>query len=85
MQTDGWRNLVILGPRVSAFGFVRPVLQSEDLAAASVLGVEGHDICFILHCRIFKMLLCISLLVRQRNEPDCLICPPRPVFWEEAV
>ena len=54
MQTDGWRNLVILGPRVSAFGFLRPVLQSEDLAAASVLGVEGQDICLYFTVEFLK-------------------------------
>jgi hypothetical protein len=58
------------------FDFCRPLVSygSGHLAADSVLRVEGQDICFVLHCRILKMLLCISLLVKQRNEPDCLVC-----------
>lgn len=58
--------------------------SSKGLAAASVLTVEGQGICFVLHCRILKMLLSISLLVKWRNEPHCLICSDA-VLQKEAV
>lgn len=70
------KTLLFLDLRSLSSVSAGPVISysSGDPEAASVLRLEGQDICFRLHCGILKILLCISLLVKQRNEPDCLVC-----------